>query len=163
MGLTGTDVAKDAADMVVMDDNIASIAAAVEEGRVIYANIQKAVSYLLSHNIGEITVMLGAAVAGLPLPLLPAQILWINLITDGLPALALAVDPKEPDVMPLIRRPIVGGHHRHDPPVADTCLQSAADPAVGAGRPHVTRRAAAFQDRFLGQGAGGTFFHAGAT
>jgi len=102
MGLTGTDVAKDAADMVVMDDNIASIAAAVEEGRVIYANIQKAVSYLLSHNIGEITVMLGAAVAGLPLPLLPVQILWINLITDGLPALALAVDPKEPDVM---RRP----------------------------------------------------------
>jgi Ca2+-transporting ATPase len=99
MGLTGTEVTKDAADMVVLDDNIASIAAAVEEGRVIYANIQKAVSYLLSHNIGEITVMLGAAIAGLPLPLLPVQILWINLVTDSLPALALAVDPKEPDVM----------------------------------------------------------------
>ena len=99
MGLTGTDVTKDAADMVVMDDNIASITAAVEEGRVIYANIQKAVSYLLSHNIGEIMVMLGAAVIGLPLPLLPVQILWINLVTDSLPALALAVDPKEPDVM----------------------------------------------------------------
>jgi len=103
MGLTGTEVTKDAADMVVTDDNIASIAAAVEEGRVIYANIQKAVSYLLSHNIGEITVMLGAAVAGLPLPLLPVQILWINLITDSLPALALAMDPREPDVMQ--RRP----------------------------------------------------------
>jgi Ca2+-transporting ATPase len=102
MGLTGTDVTKDAADMVVTDDNIASIAAAVEEGRVIYANIQKAVSYLLSHNIGEITVMLGAAIVGLPLPLLPVQILWINLVTDSLPALALAVDPKEADVM---RRP----------------------------------------------------------
>ena len=99
MGLTGTEVTKAAADMVVTDDNIASIAAAVEEGRVIYANIQKAVSYLLSHNIGEITVMLGAAIAGLPLPLLPVQILWINLVTDSLPALALAVDPKEPDVM----------------------------------------------------------------
>ena len=102
MGLSGTEVTKDAADMVVTDDNIASIAAAVEEGRVIYANIQKAVSYLLSHNFGEILVMLGAGIAGLPLPLLPVQILWINLVTDSLPALALAVDPSEPDVM---RRP----------------------------------------------------------
>jgi len=102
MGLSGTEVAKDAADMVVTDDNIASIAAAVEEGRVIYANIQKAVSYLLSHNFGEVMVMLGASVIGLPLPLLPVQILWINLVTDSLPALALAVDPREPDVM---RRP----------------------------------------------------------
>ena len=102
MGLSGTDAAKDAADMVVTDDNIASIAAAVEEGRVIYGNIQKAVSYLLSHNFGEIMVMLGAAMLGLPLPLLPVQILWINLMTDSLPALALAMDPKEPDVM---RRP----------------------------------------------------------
>ncbi|HEX6531520.1 MAG TPA: HAD-IC family P-type ATPase, partial [Nitrospira sp.] len=99
MGLSGTEVTKDAADMVVTDDNIASIAAAVEEGRVIYANIQKAVSYLLSHNFGEIVVMLGAAAIGLPLPLLPVQILWINLVTDSLPALALAVEPKEPDVM----------------------------------------------------------------
>jgi Ca2+-transporting ATPase len=102
MGLSGTEVTKDAADMVVTDDNIASIAAAVEEGRVIYANIQKAVSYLLSHNFGEIIVMLGAAAIGLPLPLMPVHILWINLVTDSLPALALAVEPKEPDVM---RRP----------------------------------------------------------
>lgn len=102
MGLSGTEVTKDAADMVVTDDNIASIAAAVEEGRVIYANIQKAVSYLLSQNSGEILVMFGAALMGVPLPLVPVQILWINLVTDGLPALALAVDPKEPDVM---RRP----------------------------------------------------------
>jgi Ca2+-transporting ATPase len=99
MGLSGTEVTRDAADMVVMDDNIASIAAAVEEGRVIYANIQKAISYLLSHNFGEIMVMLGAAVIGLPLPLLPVQILWINLVTDSLPALALALDPKDPNVM----------------------------------------------------------------
>jgi Ca2+-transporting ATPase len=99
MGRAGTDVTKEAADMVILDDNIASIAAAVEEGRIIYANIQKAVSYLLSHNIGEVAVMLGAGLLGLPLPLLPVQILWINLVTDSLPALALALDPKEPDVM----------------------------------------------------------------
>src|SRR5581483_2537028 len=99
MGLAGTDVTKEAADMVVTDDNIASIAAAVEEGRIIYANIQKAVSYLLSHNIGEIGVMLGAGLLALPLPLTAVQIRWINLVTDGLPALALALDPTEPDVM----------------------------------------------------------------
>ncbi|MBS0170940.1 MAG: cation-translocating P-type ATPase [Nitrospira sp.] len=99
MGLTGTDVTKDASDMVVIDDNFASIAAAVEEGRSIYANIRKSVHYLLSCNLSEILVMLGSTVLGWPLPLLPIHILWINLVTDGFPALALAVDPKDPDVM----------------------------------------------------------------
>jgi len=99
MGITGTDVTKEASDMVVTDDNFASIAAAVEEGRVIYANIVKAVHYLLSCNISEILVMLLATLFALPLPLLPVQILWINLVTDGLPALALAVDPADPGIM----------------------------------------------------------------
>ncbi len=99
MGLTGTDVTKEAADMVVTDDNFASIAAAVEEGRVIFGNIRKSIHYLLSCNLSEVLVMLFAAVGGLPLPLLPVQILWINLVTDGLPALALATDPAPPDVM----------------------------------------------------------------
>jgi Ca2+-transporting ATPase len=102
MGLTGTDVTKEAADMVVTDDNFASIVSAVEEGRTVYANILKAVHFLLSCNVSEILVMLVATLIGSPLPLLPIQILWINLVTDGLPALALAVDPPEPDVM---RRP----------------------------------------------------------
>jgi Ca2+-transporting ATPase len=99
MGLTGTDVTKEASDMVVTDDNFASIAAAVEAGRGIYTNIRKSVHYLLSCNIGEVFVMLLATVIGLPLPLLPVQILWINLVTDGLPALALAVDPVDPEIM----------------------------------------------------------------
>ena len=99
MGITGTDVTKEASDMVVMDDNFASIAAAVEEGRGVYDNIRKAVHYLLSCNISEILLMLFATLFAFPLPLLPVQILWINLVTDGLPALALAVDPKDPDLM----------------------------------------------------------------
>ena len=99
MGITGTDVTKEAADMVVVDDNFASIVAAVEEGRGIYDNIRKAVHYLLSCNLSEILLMLLATVFFLPLPLLPVQILWINLVTDGLPALALAVDPSTPDLM----------------------------------------------------------------
>jgi Ca2+-transporting ATPase len=99
MGITGTDVTKEASDMVVTDDNFASIAAAVEEGRAIFDNIRKSVHYLLSCNISEILVMLLATLLGLPLPLLPVQILWINLVTDGLPALALAVDPKDPTLM----------------------------------------------------------------
>ncbi|MFM8552385.1 MAG: cation-translocating P-type ATPase [Nitrospiraceae bacterium] len=99
MGLTGTDVAKEAADMVVTDDNFASIEAAVEEGRRIFDNIRKAVHYLLSCNTSEVLVMFLTALFGLPLPLLPAQILWINLVTDGLPALALVADPAAPDLM----------------------------------------------------------------
>ena len=102
MGLTGTDVTKEAADMVVTDDNFASIVAAVEEGRAIYDNIRKSIHYLLSCNISEVLVVLVASLLALPLPLLPVQILWINLVTDGLPALALAVDPKDPNLM---RRP----------------------------------------------------------
>lgn len=102
MGITGTDVTKEASDMVVTDDNFASIAAAVEEGRGVFDNIRKAVFYLLSCNISEILLMLLAALFALPLPLLPVQILWINLVTDGFPALALAIDPKDPDLM---RRP----------------------------------------------------------
>jgi Ca2+-transporting ATPase len=99
MGMAGTDVTKEASDMVVTDDNFASIAAAVEEGRGIFDNIRKTVHFLLSCNASEVLVMLFATLFGLPLPLLPIQILWMNLVTDGLPALALAVDPKAPDLM----------------------------------------------------------------
>ena len=99
MGITGTDVTKEAADMVVTDDNFASIAAAVEEGRGIFDNIRKTIYFLLSCNVSEVLVMLFATLIGLPLPLMPIQILWMNLVTDGFPALALAVDPKSPDLM----------------------------------------------------------------
>jgi Ca2+-transporting ATPase len=99
MGITGTDVTREAAAMTLIDDNFASIVAAVEEGRVIFGNIKKYLMYLLSSNIGEIGLMVGASVAGLPLPLTAVQILYINLATDGLPALALAVDPAEPGLM----------------------------------------------------------------
>ncbi|HOD49375.1 MAG TPA: cation-translocating P-type ATPase [Candidatus Hydrogenedentes bacterium] len=99
MGITGTDVTKEAAAMTLTDDNFASIVAAVEEGRGISGNIKKYLMYLLSSNIGEIGLMAGASLAGLPLPLSAVQILYVNLATDGLPALALAVDPPEPDLM----------------------------------------------------------------
>lgn len=102
MGITGTDVSKEAAAMSLTDDNFASIVAAVEEGRGIYDNIKKYLSYLLAANIGEIGLVAGAAVLGLPLPLSAVQILYVNLATDGLPALALAVDPAADDLM---RRP----------------------------------------------------------
>jgi Ca2+-transporting ATPase len=92
-------VAKEASDMVLMDDDFSSVVKAVEEGRVIYDNIKKFVNYLLSSNLGEVMVLLMAALFGWPLPLLALQILWINLITDGLPALALGVDPGNPGVM----------------------------------------------------------------
>jgi Ca2+-transporting ATPase len=99
MGVTGTDVAREAAAMTLTDDNFASIVAAVEEGRGIFGNIKKYLMFLLSSNIGEIGLIVGAAVAGLPLPLTAVQILYVNLATDGLPALALSVDPPEADLM----------------------------------------------------------------
>ena len=99
MGITGTDVTKEAAAMTLTDDNFASIVAAVEEGRGIFGNIKKYLMYLLSSNIGEIGLMAGATLLGLPLPLTAVQILYVNLATDGLPALALSVDPPEADLM----------------------------------------------------------------
>ncbi len=99
MGITGTDVTKEAAAMMLTDDNFASIVAAVEEGRGVFDNIKKYLMYLLSSNIGEIGLMAGSALLGLPLPLTAVQILYVNLATDGLPALALAVDPSEKDLM----------------------------------------------------------------
>ena len=99
MGITGTDVSKEAAAMILTDDNFASIVAAVEEGRGVFGNIKKYLMYLLSSNIGEIGLMAGSALLGLPLPLTAVQILYVNLATDGLPALALSVDPPEKDLM----------------------------------------------------------------
>jgi Ca2+-transporting ATPase len=99
MGITGTDVTKEAAAMTLTDDNFASIVAAVEEGRGVFGNIKKYLMYLLSSNIGEIGLMVGSALLGLPLPLTAVQILYVNLATDGLPALALSVDPPENDLM----------------------------------------------------------------
>jgi Ca2+-transporting ATPase len=99
MGITGTDVTKEVSDMVITDDNFASIVAAVEEGRGIYDNIKKFIHYLLSCNAGEIMVMFISSLVGLPAPLLPIHILWVNLVTDGFPALALGVDPVDPNIM----------------------------------------------------------------
>lgn len=99
MGITGTDVAKSAADMVLTDDNFASIEKAVEEGRGIFSNVKKAIIYLLSSNFGEVMVMFLTIILGMPTPLETLQILWINLITDSLPAIALSMDGKEKDIM----------------------------------------------------------------
>jgi Ca2+-transporting ATPase len=128
MGITGTDVSKEAADIVLADDNFASIVAAVEEGRAVFANIRKFLRYLLSSNIGEVlTMFFGVLLAGpigldvggdaVVLPLLATQILWINLVTDGPPALALGVDPADTEIMsqpprPAGERVITGGMWR---------------------------------------------------
>lgn len=105
MGRTGTEVTKQAADIIVTDDNFASIVAAVEEGRGIYDNIRKTLQYLLAGNTGELLLITACVVSGLPMPLLPLHLLWINLVTDGFPALCLATDPIEPGVMNRPPRP----------------------------------------------------------
>jgi len=99
MGITGTDVAKDTADMILVDDNFATIVNAVEEGRVIFSNIKKFVSFLLSCNIAEVAIVFLSILFGLPSPLTPIQLLWLNLVTDAFPALALGVEPAEADIM----------------------------------------------------------------
>ncbi len=118
MGITGTDVSKETADMVLTDDNYASIVSAVEQGRVIYSNIRKFVYYLLSCNVAEITIIFLATLFGWPVPLTAIQLLWLNLVTDGAPALALGLEKGDPDIMeqpprsvdePIINRLMVRG------------------------------------------------------
>src|SRR5699024_5859913 len=99
MGESGTDVTKEASSLILMDDNFATIKSAIIEGRNIYENIRKFIRYLLASNVGEILVMLFAMLLAMPLPLVPVQILWVNLVTDGLPAMALGLDQSEDDVM----------------------------------------------------------------
>jgi Ca2+-transporting ATPase len=99
MGITGTDVSRGAADMIFLDDNCATIFCAVEEGRLVYENVRRFIRYILGSNIGELIIIASAPLLGLPVPLSPIQILWINLVTDGLPALALAVENSHDKLM----------------------------------------------------------------
>ena len=125
MGITGTDVSKETADMVLTDDNYASIVAAVEEGRVIFSNIRKFVYYLLSCNMGEIMILFVAMILNLPLPLTALQLLVLNLVTDGVPALALGMEKGDPDIMDLkprrVNEPIING-----PMISGTIVQTVA-------------------------------------
>jgi Ca2+-transporting ATPase len=118
MGITGTDVAKGTADIILMDDNFATIVSAVEEGRIIYSNIRKFVFFLLSCNVGEILIVFISILMNLPVPLLPIQLLWLNLVTDSFPALALGTEKGDPDIMkqkprdakePIINKPMIAG------------------------------------------------------
>ncbi len=121
MGITGTDVAKQTADMVLTDDNFASIVSAIEQGRIIYSNIRKFVYFLLACNVGEILIVFGAMLFGMPMPLRPVQLLWLNLVSDGAPALALGLEKGDDDIMkqparspkePVINRDMAAGHRR---------------------------------------------------
>jgi P-type Ca2+ transporter type 2C len=159
MGLAGTEVTKEAADLIIADDNFASIVAAVEEGRGIYDNIAKTLAYLLAGNAAELAVMLVAAVIGWPLPLLPLHLLWINLVTDGLPALALATDPVDSTV--LARPPRPAGVRLLDAPalrlialgggITATVTLAAFGWELYAGRGLVHARDAAFTVLVIGE------------
>jgi Ca2+-transporting ATPase len=137
MGITGTDVAKETADMVLTDDNYASIVSAVEQGRIIYANIRKFVFFLLSTNASEIVIIFLSTLAGLPAPLTAIQLLWLNLVTDGAPALALAMEKGDPDIMERKPRPkdepIIHGPMRIGIVVQTIALAGAVLTAFGLG------------------------------
>ena len=136
MGVAGTQIAKDAADIILLDDNFASISHAVEEGRMVYDNVRKFVRYTMTSNSGEVWVMVLGPLLGMPLPLLPLQILWVNLVTDGLPGLALSVEKPEHDTM---ERPPHPPEWRPRCPVLSTrAPRERRRPAVPGGAPRAT-------------------------